>query len=110
MRLLQRLALWTEMRDYLVAKEQMGNCVSSNALKVTIEDGKTKRTVFISMKKMKTFRTMEDFLRHLRFTTEEFKQMYKTDTRPIEVLEPFSPFRIQNFVIGTKKVKVTRLF
>jgi hypothetical protein len=106
----RRLVFWIETPDYLVAREQMGNCSSSNALKVNIEEGKSKRSVFISMKKMKTFRTMEDFLRYLGFSTDEFKQMYKTETRPIEVLEPFSPFRIQNFIIGTKKVKVTRLF
>lgn len=89
--------------------KQMGNCVSNNALKVTIDEGKTKRTVFISMKKMKTFRTMEDFLRHLKFSTYELKDMYRLDV-PIEVLEPFSAFKIQNFSVGTKKVKVTRLF
>ena len=84
--------------------------MSSRALKVVIEEGKSKRTVFISIKNMKTFRTMEDFLRYLGFSTEEFKQMYKTETLPIEILEPFSPFRIENFVVGTKKIKVTRLF
>ena len=88
----------------------MGACMSSDALKVTIDDGKSKKVMYITLKRMKTFRTLGDFLTFVGFSSDEQRDIYRTDTRPMEILERFSAFKIQNMIVANKKVKVTRLY
>ena len=79
----------------------MGNCCNKNALKVTVERaGKKSKVHYITNKQLRVIRTFGEFLLRIDIPLSKQKFMYSLNGNSIEIIAPYSQFKIKNFVVN----------